>query len=312
MHSRIIATGAALPTDVVTNADLALEIDTSDEWITARTGIKKRHIAAASDDTSDLAVKAARTALNRAGLSAESVDIIVVGTITSDMIFPSTAALVQSRLHARTIGAFDVSAACSGFVYALAVADAMIKSRTVRRALVIGAEKMSKIVDPQDRATRVLFGDGAAAVVLEASNAPGILSTHLHADGSTPEELHCAPKWGYSFIRMQGGHVFRFAVRAMVEAAREALARNDFRIEDVDWFVPHQANRRIIETASRQLGIAWEKVVVTVEEHANTSAASVPLALDSAVCDGRIQRGQTVLLVGVGGGFTWASSLLVW
>ena len=312
MFSRIVATGAALPSEIVTNAELALEIDTSDEWITARTGIKSRHICPSSQDTSDLAVQASEMALLRAGLPAESVDMIVVGTITPDMIFPSTAALLQSRLRARTIGAFDVSAACSGFVYALTVADAMIRSRAVRRVLVVGADKMSKIVDPKDRGTRVLFGDGAAAVILEASGIPGLLSTHLHADGSVPEELNCGLKSDYRFVRMHGAHVFRFAVRAMIDAAREALSQNQVRCEDVDWFVPHQANRRIIETAARQLGIPMDKVVVTVEEHANTSAASVPLALHSAVCDGRIQRGNKVLLVGVGGGFTWASSLLVW
>jgi 3-oxoacyl-[acyl-carrier-protein] synthase III len=312
MFSRILSTGAALPTNIVSNADLERELETTDDWITTRTGIRQRHIAGPNVDTSDLAVEAARIALARGAVRAESLDVIVVGTITSDMVFPSTAALIQGRLNARTVGAFDVSAACSGFVYALAVADAMIKSSAARRALVIGAEKMSKIVDPADRATRVLFGDGAAAVVLEAADAPGILSTHLHADGSTPEELNCAPGAGHSFIRMQGGHVFRFAVRAMVDAAREVLVKNRVDIDEIDWFVPHQANRRIIETAAKHLGISWDRVVLTVGEHANTSAASVPLALDRAVSDGRIQRGDKVLLVAVGGGFTWASSLVVW
>lgn len=312
MFSRIVSTGAALPKTVVSNASLELELETSDEWITARTGIRQRHVADATIDTSNLALEAAKQALTRANVGARSLDVIVVGTITADMVFPSTAALLQSKLGARTIGAFDVSAACSGFVYALAVADAMIRSRVARTALVVGAEKMSKIVDPTDRATRVLFGDGAAAVVLEGADAPGILSTHLHADGSAPEELYCAPSTGDRFIRMQGGHVFRFAVRAIVEAAREALAANELGVDEVDWFVPHQANRRIIETAAKHLGIPLERVVITVAEHANTSAASVPLALDAAVTDGRIRPGHKVLLIGVGGGFTWASSLLVW
>jgi len=312
VRSRILSTGSALPRKVVRNEDLAAEIDTTDAWITDRTGICSRHIAGQEQDTSDLATAAARTALTSGRLAGSDLDLIVVGTITPDMVFPSTAALVQSRIGASCVGAFDVSAACSGFVYALATADAIIRTGSVKKALVIGADKMSKIVDPEDRATRVLFGDGAGAVVLEACEEPGVVSIHLHADGSAPEQLNCALKGDFPYVRMQGGHVFRFAVRAMVEAATEALAKNGLRIEDLAWFIPHQANRRIIEAATRQLGIPSCKVVVTVSNHANTSAASVPLALDTAVRDGRIQRGDNVLLVGVGGGFTWASALIRW
>jgi 3-oxoacyl-[acyl-carrier-protein] synthase-3 len=312
MHSTITGTGRYLPAQILTNDEIASRLETSDEWIRSMTGIRHRRISAPDEQASDMALAASREALTAAGLKGSDLDLVIVATITPDMIFPSTAALLQSRLGARHIGAFDLSAACTGFVYGLALADAMVSKGTARHVLVVGAEKMSRLLDWNDRATCVLFGDGAGAVVVSASERPGILTAHLHADGHQPDVLNCAPNFGRPYIHMDGGVVFRFAVRGMVEAAEEALAAADARGADVDWFVPHQANQRIIDVAARKLGIPHERVVITVDRHANTSAASVPLALDEAVRDGRIRSGQQVLLVGVGGGFTWGSVLIRW
>jgi 3-oxoacyl-[acyl-carrier-protein] synthase-3 len=312
MHSTIIGTGRYLPAQILTNDEIARRLDTSDEWIRTMTGIGHRHISAPDEQASDMALAASREALSAAGLKGSDLDLIVVATITPDMIFPSTAALLQSRLGARHVGAFDLSAACTGFVYGLAFADAMISKGSARHVLVVGAEKMSRLLDWNDRATCVLFGDGAGAAIVSASEIPGLRSVHLHADGHLPEVLNCAPNFGSPFIRMEGSVVFRFAVRAMVEAAEEALAKAGAHADDVDWFIPHQANQRIIDATARKLGIPVERVVTSVERHANTSAASIPLALDEAVRDGRIRAGQQVLLVGVGGGFTWGSALIRW
>jgi len=312
MHSTITGTGRYLPAQILTNDQIASRLDTSDEWIRSMTGIRHRHISAPDEQASDMALAASREALAAAGLKGSDLDLIIVATITPDMIFPSTAALLQSRLGARHIGAFDLSAACTGFVYGLTVADAMVSKGAARHVLVVGAEKMSRLLDWNDRATCVLFGDGAGAVVVSLSERPGIRTTHLHADGHQPEVLNCAPNFGRPFIHMDGGVVFRFAVRGMVEAAEEALAAAGACGADVDWFIPHQANQRIIDVAARKLAIPHERVVISVDRHANTSAASVPLALDEAVRDGRIRSGHQVLLVGVGGGFTWGSVLIRW
>ena len=312
MHSTITGTGRYLPTRIVTNDELASRVDTSDEWIRSMTGIHKRHISAPDEQASDMALAASREALSAAGLKASDLDLIIVATITPDMVFPSTGALLQSRLGARHIGAFDLSAACTGFVYGLAFADAMVSKGTARHVLIVGTEKMSRLLDWNDRSTCVLFGDGAGAAIVSASDEPGIRSIHLHADGHQPEVLNCAPNFGSPFIHMDGGVVFRFAVRGMVEAAEEGLAAVGATGAEVDWFIPHQANQRIIDVAARKLGIPRERVVISVDRHANTSAASIPLALDEAVRDGRIKSGQQVLLVGVGGGFTWGSVVINW
>src|SRR5262249_22367841 len=289
---------------ILTNDEIASRLDTSDEWIRSMTGIRHRHISAPEEQASDMALAASREALNAAGLKPSDLDLIIVATITPDMVFPSTAALVQSRLGARHVGAFDVSAACTGFVYGLACADGILSKGGANHVLVVGAEKMSRLLDWNDRSTCVLFGDGAGAAIVSRSDKPGIRSVHLHADGHQPEVLNCAPNFNSPFIHMDGGVVFRFAVRGIVEAAEDALASAGTASSDVDWFIPHQANRRIIDASARKLGIAQERVIVSVDRHANTSAASIPLALDEAVRDGRIRSGQQVLLVGVGGGFT--------
>jgi len=312
MHSTITGTGRYLPAQVVTNDELANRIDTSDEWIRSMTGIRRRHISAPDEQASDMALAASRESLSAAGLGASDLDLIVVATITPDMVFPSTGALLQARLGARNIGAFDLSAACTGFVYGLAFADAMVSKGAARHVLVVGAEKMSRLLDWNDRSTCVLFGDGAGAAIVSASDKPGFRSIHLHADGHQPDVLNCAPNFGNPYIHMDGGVVFRFAVRGMVEAAEEGLATAGANGADVDWFIPHQANRRIIDAATRKLGISQDRVVLSVDRHANTSAASIPMALDEAVRDGRIRSGQQVLLVGVGGGFTWGSALVNW
>jgi 3-oxoacyl-[acyl-carrier-protein] synthase-3 len=312
MYSTITGTGRYLPGHILTNDEIASRLDTSDEWIRSMTGIRRRHISAPDEQASDMALAASREALSSAGLAATDLDLIVFATITPDMVFPSTAALLQSRLGARHIAAFDLSAACTGFVYGLAVADAMVSKGAARHALVVGAETMSRLLDWNDRATCVLFGDGAGAAVVSMSDRPGIRSIHLHADGHQPEVLNCAPNFGRPYIHMEGGVVFRFAVRGMVEAAEQALASVGAGGTDVDWFIPHQANQRIIDVAARKLGIPRERVVISVDRHANTSAASIPLALDEAVRDGRIRSGQQILLVGVGGGFTWGSALIRW
>ena len=293
-------------------------VETSDEWIVARTGIRERHVAAADEMTSDLALAASRKALAAAGIGAEDIGLIIVATTTPDMIFPSTACLLQQKLGVKNCPAFDVQAVCSGFIYALATADLFVRSGQCRYALVVGAETLSRIVDWNDRTTCVLFGDGAGAVVLAHSAAPGILSSHLHADGSYSAALSapgsvCGGKvQGSPFVAMDGSAVFKFAVTALDAVVEEALAANQMQKSDVDWLVPHQANIRIIQGTAKKLDMGMERVVVTVEKHGNTSAASIPLALDEAARDGRIQPGQTVLLEAVGGGFTWGAVLLKW
>ena len=318
MHSRIVGTGSYLPAQVLTNHELAKSVDTSDAWIRARTGIRERRIAAPAEQTSDLAERAARAALDAAGIAPADVDLIVVATTTPDMMFPSTACVLQAKLGAPGGPAFDVQAVCSGFIYALAVADRMVAGGMARNALVVGAEIYSRILDWNDRGTCVLFGDGAGAVVLVPSQVPGIVSAHLHADGRH-RGLLCVPGsvsggvvTGTPFVRMDGPAVFKFAVNVMSKVGTEALAANGVDASAVDWLIPHQANVRIIHATAKRLGIAPERVVTTVERHANTSAASVPLALDEAVRDGRIVVGQRLLLIGVGGGFTWGSVFLTW
>ena len=318
MHSRIAGTGRYLPSRVLTNVELAERVATSDEWIRTRTGIAQRHIAADGEQTSDLALAAAREALAAASMAPADVDLIIVATTTPDMIFPSTACILQDKLGVHGGAAFDVQAVCSGFVYALAIADGMIASGTARNALVVGAEIYSRILDWNDRGTCVLFGDGAGAVVLVPSAVPGILSAHLHADGRYRDIL-CVPGQvrngtiaGAPFVHMDGQGVFKFAVRVLAEVANEALSANRMTASDIDWLIPHQANLRIMDATAKKLGIPLEKVIATVDAHANTSAASIPLALDVAVRDGRIRTGQSLMLVGVGGGFTWGSVLLRW
>ncbi len=318
MHSRIAGTGSYLPAHVLTNADLARRIDTSDEWVRSRTGICERRIAAAGEETSDLALAASRQALAAAGISASELDLIVVATTTPDMIFPSSACILQAKLGAKGGAAFDVQAVCSGFVYALAIADMMVKSGAAKNALVVGAEIYSRILDWSDRGTCVLFGDGAGAVVLVPATLPGILSSHLHADGNyrnilaVPGTISGGEIRGRPFLTMDGGAVFKFAVKVLAEVAEEALTANGLPASAIDWLIPHQANIRIMEATMKKLGLPLERMVSTVDVHANTSAASIPLALDVAVRDGRIVGGQHVMLVGVGGGFTWGSILLRW
>jgi len=314
--SRITGTGSYLPEKVLTNRDLESMVETTDEWIVARTGIRERHIAAEGESTSDLALHACRRALAAAGRTAADVDLVIVGTSTPDMVFPSSACLLQGKLGIARGAAFDVQAVCSGFVYALATADLFIRAGQFRCALVVGAEVFSRILDWKDRATCVLFGDGAGAVVLEASDTPGILSSHLHSDGrhaailNTPGTVCGGKVLGDPTLKMDGAAVFKLAVRVLEENAHEALAANGMTIADVDAYIAHQANVRIISHVAKKLGIPDERCIVTVDRHANTSAASVPLALDVAVRDGRVRRGDTLLLQGVGGGFTWGSVLL--
>jgi len=313
--SRIAGTGSALPAKCVSNDELAKQMDTSDEWIRTRTGIRQRYIAEPDQTSSDLGAEAARAALDAARMSASDIDLIIVATSTPDVIFPSTAALLQHKIGAKGCPAFDVQAVCSGFVYAMTVADKFIRTGSAKSALVIGAEVFSRILDWNDRGTAVLFGDGAGAVVLKADSKPGILATALHADGAYSDIL-CVPGnvsrgevIGTPFLKMDGQAVFKFAVRVLDEVGREALAQCGLAPSDVDWMIPHQANVRILEATAKRLGLPKEKVITTVDRHANTSAASVPLALDLAVRDGRIQRGHKLLLEGVGGGFTWGAVL---
>lgn len=317
MYSRLAGTGSYLPGNPVSNHDLAARgIDTSDEWIVTRTGIRSRHLAEQGVTASQLGVEAARRALEMAGVAATDIDLIIVATSTPDFIFPSTACLIQGILGNKGATAFDVQAVCSGFAYALGIADKFIRSGSHQRALVIGAEVFSRILDWQDRGTCVLFGDGAGAVVLEASERPGVLATALHADGSqsgilnVPGQVCGGQVTGDPFLRMDGQAVFKFAVRVLADVAEEVCRVAGIQTADVDWLIPHQANIRIIEATGKKLGVASERVIVSVDRHGNTSAASVPLALDEAVRDGRIQRGQKVLLEGVGGGFTWGAALL--
>jgi 3-oxoacyl-[acyl-carrier-protein] synthase III len=318
MRSRIAATGRYLPSRVLTNAALAERVATSDEWIRTRTGIRQRHIAADGEQTSDLALAASRIALRGAGIAPADLDLIIVATTTPDMIFPSTACILQEKLGARGGPAFDVQAVCSGFVYALALADRMIVSGMARNALVVGAEIYSRILDWNDRGTCVLFGDGAGAVVLVPSAEPGILTAHLHADGHyrsilcVPGQVQRGGVVGSPFVHMDGPGVFKFAVKVMAEVAAEALAATDMQPDAIDWLVPHQANIRIMDATAKRLKMPAERIITTVDLHANTSAASIPLALDVAVRDGRIRHGQHVMLIGVGGGFTWGSVFVRW
>ncbi len=318
-YSRIAGTGSYLPEKVLTNHDLESMVDTTDAWIQERTGIKQRHIAADDQSTCDLAEMAARRAIEAAGKKPEEVDLIILATATPDRIFPSTACLLQKRLDIHGCAAFDISAACTGFVYALSVADRFIRTGGARCAVVVGVELLSRIIDWSDRTTCVLFGDGAGAVVLEASEEPGILSTHIHADGSY-EHLLSAPfgvsqgfedvKPSDSYIQMKGNEVFKMAVNTLGRIVDETLQANNIDKSDIDWLVPHQANNRIIEATARKLKMSMDHVVVTVDRHGNTSAASIPLALDAAVRDGRIKRGELLMLEAFGGGFTWGSALL--
>ena len=317
-HSRIAGTGRYLPERILTNDDLAQRVATNDEWIRTRTGIRQRHIAADGEQTSDLALAAARKALAAAALSVEELDLIVVATTTPDVVFPSTACILQAKLGARGGPAFDVQAVCSGFVYALAIADRMVAGGLARNALIVGAEIYSRILDWSDRGTCVLFGDGAGAVVLVPSEEPGILSAHLHADGHykdilcVPGQVNNGVVTGTPFVHMDGQGVFKFAVKVLAEVTHEALAANHKTAADIDWLIPHQANIRIMDATARRLQMPLDKVISTVDAHANTSAASIPLALDVAVRDGRIRAGQHLMLVGVGGGFTWGSVFLRW
>lgn len=311
MHSRIAGTGRYLPRGILTNHDLAKTVDTTDEWIRSMTGIRQRHFAGDGESTAEMGALASIEALSAAGMRAEDLDLIVVATITPDLIFPSTAALIQARLGARNVGCLDLSAACSGFVFALATADGMISSGQCRSALVIGSERMSKLLDWNDRGTCVLFGDGAGAAVLVASRERGVLSSSLHADGSMPDVLR-APSKQSPFLHMDGPVVFKFAVKGFVEAGEASLLANGMEPGDLDWLIPHQANLRIIEAATKRLKIDPSRVVLTVDRHANTSAASIPMALDEAVRDRRVRTGNRVLLLSVGGGFTWGSCMLDW
>lgn len=315
--ARIAGIGSYLPGNPVSNDDLAARgIDTNDEWIVSRTGIRTRYLAATGTTSSELGLEAAKRALEMAGVQAEELDLIIVATSTPDFIFPSTACLLQARLGNVGAMAFDMQAVCAGFVYALAVAEKFIRSGSHRKALVVGAEVFSRILDWQDRTTCVLFGDGAGAVVLEGSDHPGILATSMHADGNqfgilnVPGQVCNGQVTGDPFLRMDGQAVFKFAVRVLSEVANEACKAGGMATSDIDWLVPHQANIRIIESTGKKLGLSGDKVIVSVDRHGNTSAASIPLALDEAVRDGRIRRGQKVLLEGVGGGFTWGAVLL--
>lgn len=320
-YSRIAGTGSALPPRRVSNADLVAElaakgVETSDAWIQERTGIRARHFAAPDVSTSDLGTAAARRALEAAGMAADQIDLIIVATSTPDMVFPSTACLVQQKLGIPGGAAFDLQAVCAGFVYALGVADSMIRSGLATRALVIGAEVFSRLLDFNDRTTCVLFGDGAGAVVLEASDRPGLLASELHADGRhvdilcTPGAVSGGRVIGDAFLKMDGQAVFKLAVKVLDEVARSVLAKAGREDTAIDWFIPHQANIRIMQGTARKLKLPLDKLIVTVDEHGNTSAASVPLALDHAVRAGKVKRGQTLLLEGVGGGFTWGAVLL--
>jgi 3-oxoacyl-[acyl-carrier-protein] synthase-3 len=316
--ARITGTGSYLPAKVLTNKDLESMVDTSDEWIFSRSGIRERHIAAAGEQASDLALHASRKAIEAAALQPSDIGLIVLATTTPDMIFPSTACLLQSKLGIHGCPAFDVQAVCTGFVYALATADMYVKAGHCKHALVVGTEVFSRILDWKDRGTCVLFGDGAGAVVLSQSDRPGVLAAKLHADGahtgilSVPGTVCGGRIEGSPFVAMDGSAVFKLAVRVLGEVAEEVLPAAGLDKSQVDWLIPHQANIRIIEAAAKKLGLGMDKVVATVERHGNTSAASIPLALDVAVRDGRIRAGQHVLLEGVGGGFTWGAVALRW
>ncbi len=319
IYSRIAGTGRYLPEKVLTNADLEKMVETTDEWIRSRTGIERRHIVADDETNLDLCERAARSAMQAAGVDPADIDLIIVGTTTPDQVFPNMGCLLQQRLGIHGCMALSLEAACTGFLYALSIADKFIRSGSSKRALVLGAETLSRMVDWKDRNTCVLFGDGAGAVVLEASDQPGILSTHVHADGQyadllyfpsgvskRPEDFHHRR----DYIQMKGNEVFKVAVTKLGEVAQETLDANGIKGEELDWLIPHQANLRIIEGTARKLKLPMERVILTVQDHGNTSAASVPMALDVAVRDGHIKRGQTLLLEAFGGGFTWGSALV--
>lgn len=318
-YARIVGTGSYLPDNIVTNADLEKQVETSDEWIRERTGIRQRHIALPGQTTGDLAFEAATRALEAAGVDASEIDLLVLGTTTPDIIFPSTACLLQHRLGANGCAAFDVNAACSGFIYALGVANNFIRAGAAKTALVVGAETLSRMIDWSDRGTCVLFGDGAGAVVLKADTEAGVLSTHLHADGGHEHLLYNpvgvsrgftdAPNHGVK-VHMTGNEVFKFAVKTLDAVVDETLDANGLSRSDVDWLIPHQANLRIITATAKRLDMPMDRVVVTVDRHGNTSSASVPLALDEAIRSGRVQRGELLLLEAFGGGFTWGSALI--
>jgi 3-oxoacyl-[acyl-carrier-protein] synthase-3 len=317
--SKIIGTGSYLPEKIVTNADLEKILDTSDQWIQDRTGIRERRIAHEDESSSDMAEAAALKAMQAAGVNPEEIGLLVVGTTTPDLVFPSTACLIQSRLGLPDCGAMDINAACSGFMYALSVADKYVRCGDVKKALVIGVDKLTAMLDWNDRGTAVLFGDGAGAVVLEASDEPGILSTHIHAAGRHADLLGVDVGVGKGFkaeprggvlIKMKGNEVFKVAVRTLGRIVDETLTHNKMNKSDLDWLIPHQANYRIITATAKKLGMTMDQVVVTVDKHGNTSAASVPLALDEAVRSGKIKRGDVLLLEAFGGGFTWASALV--
>jgi 3-oxoacyl-[acyl-carrier-protein] synthase-3 len=319
VYSRIAGTGRCLPDKVLTNADLEKIVETSDEWIRSRTGIERRHIVADDETNLDLCERASKQAMEAAGVKPEDIDLVIVGTTTPDQVFPNMGCLLQRRLGIHGPMAFSLEAACTGFIYALAIADKFVKTGASRRALVVGAETLSRMVDWKDRGTCVLFGDGAGAVVLEASDQPGIISTHVHADGQyadllyfpsgvskKPEDFHARR----DYIQMKGNEVFKVAVTKLGEIVMEALEANHMKGEDIDWLIPHQANLRIIEATAKKLKMPMERVVLTVQDHGNTSTASVPMALDVAVRDGRIKRGQTLMLEAFGGGFTWGAALI--
>lgn len=319
MYARIAATGAYQPDNVVTNADLEKIVDTSDEWIRDRTGIRERRIALEGQTTSDLAEQAARIALRDSGVDPSEIDLLIVGTTTPDLVFPSTACLIQKRLGLGDCGAFDINAACSGFIYGLSVATQYIQAGTASKVLVVGAETLTRMVDWTDRSTCVLFGDGAGAAVLVADREPGVLSTHIHANGNYGDLLNvdvgvsrgfrAEPRGGLT-IRMKGNEVFKVAVNTLGRIVEETLAHNNMSKHDIDWLIPHQANLRIIKATAKKLDMPMDRVIVTVDRHGNTSSASVPMALDEAIRSGRIQRGELVLLEAFGGGFTWGAALI--
>jgi 3-oxoacyl-[acyl-carrier-protein] synthase-3 len=321
--SQLIGCGSYLPEQVITNEELAKKVNTSDEWIVARTGIKQRHVAKEGEYTSDLAYEATLRAMEHAGVNASEIDLVIVGTTTPDRTFPSVAVRIQARIGMTAGVAFDVQAACSGFIYALSVANDMLRAGTAKTALVVGADTLTRLLNWEDRTTCVLFGDGAGAVVMRAAEVEnkssanrGILSTHIHSDGKLEDLLYTdggpSSTQGIGQIVMEGPEVFKHAVRNLAEVVIEALEANDLKDDDIDWLVPHQANKRIIDSTARKLKIPQEKVVLTVQNHANTSAASIPLALDQAVRDGRIKKGDLLLMEAMGGGFTWGSALVRW
>jgi len=319
MYSKIIGTGSYLPAKVLTNFDLEKIVDTSHDWIVSRSGIVERHFAADNELTSDLALQASLRAIESAGINADDIDLVIVATTSPDQIFPSTACILQDKLGIKNRGAaFDMQAVCGGFVYAMNTADLYVRSGQARTALVVGAEVLSHMLDWNDRTTCVLFGDGAGAVVLRASETPGIISSKLHADGShrgmlkAEGNIRDGEVHGDPFIKMEGQAVFKFAVKVLSEVVEEVLEENHLQGSDIDWLVPHQANIRIMEATAKKLGLSMDKVIVTVATHGNTSAASIPLALDTAVRDGRIKVGQNILLEAVGGGFTWGAVLIRW